>query len=77
MSIDRESSQGPAITIRGMGPWQFWARTWALGLSDEDAQALKDGTADAAQRTRAEAHFMMARNALIGADVGVPFGKPS
>lgn len=71
MARDTESK------ISTMGAWDFWARPYGIGLSDEDAAALKDGTANQDQLARAEFHAISAKNALIGAEAGHPFGKPS
>lgn len=63
--------------ISTMSAWDFWARPYGIGLSAEDAAALNEGTANPEQLARAEFHAMSAKHALIGAEAGQPFGKPS
>lgn len=70
-------TRGTESTISTMGAWDFWARPYGIGLSAEDAAALKEGTASPEQLERAEIHAMSAKHALIGAEAGQPFGKPS
>lgn len=62
--------------IAQLGPWDFWAAPGAIGLSDEDEAAIKDGTATQQQQDRALMCLMAARTALICAD-GVQIRKPS
>ena len=60
--------------ISQMGPWDFWADPMAVGLSDEDAVALRDGTATQEQTSRALIAGQIAMNALIVFPV---HGRPS
>jgi hypothetical protein len=62
------------MPIKDMGPWYFWADPLAVGLSDEDAVALRDGVASPLQIDRAMIAGQIAMNALIVFPV---HGKPS
>jgi hypothetical protein len=62
--------------IAEMGPWDFWARADAVGLPDDDAAAIRAGTANPEQVERAQAHSRAAMNALVSAQ-GPQVRKPS
>lgn len=55
------------MPIADMGPWHFWARPDAVGLSLEDAAAIRDGSASEAQQMRALEHAKVAMDALVKA----------
>lgn len=63
--------------ISDMGAWDFWAHPRSLGFSEKDSAAFFNGTADSLQRARAEWAGAVAKSALIMAEAGQPFGKPS
>lgn len=60
-----------------MAAWDFWATPYGIGLVGDDAEAIRNGTADEAQQARARICLMAAKNALITAEVGIPFSRPS
>ncbi len=62
------------MPIKDMGPWYFWADPMAVGLSIEDAVAIRDGTASQQQIDRAQIAGQAAMNELI---VFPSHGKPS
>lgn len=74
MSAAAESKPRLPMPIKQMGPWYFWADPAAVGLSDEDAVALRDGIASQQQIDRALIAGQIAMNALIVSPV---HGKPS
>ena len=76
MSHAIESRPRLPMPIAQMGPWFFWARPDAVGLSDEDAAAIRDGVATEAQQMRAQEHAQLAMNALIAAE-GPQHRRPS
>lgn len=65
------------MPIAEMGPWHFWAAPDAVGLSQEDADAIRDGTATAAQAGRAADAAQAAMNALIRAPINDSLMTPS
>jgi hypothetical protein len=79
MSEAGESKISPRFprTIAEMGPWDFQASADSLALTDEDQAAIDDGTATPEQLARLQVVGQMARHALMSADAGHPFGKPS
>ncbi len=64
------------MPIAEMGAWHFWAAPEAVGLSPEDAEAIRNGTATEQQQLRALQFGQAAMNALIMAD-GPECGRPS
>jgi hypothetical protein len=64
-------------TIRDMAPYDFWAAPYAIGLCPDDVEAVKNGTAGPELQMRAHMLAQVAQTALINAEAGQPFGKPS
>lgn len=62
------------MPIKQMEPWYFWADPEAVGLGDDDAVALRDGTASQQQINRAMIAGQAAMNALI---LSPAHGRPS
>lgn len=67
---------GPPTPIAQMGAWDFWAHPDSVGLSAEDAAAIKSSTATPEQISRARSRGQAAMNALIVAE-GPQCRRPS
>lgn len=63
--------------IAEMGAWDFWSRTYGIGLAAEIEQSLLDGTATPEQLEHVRAVAQFAKNALIAAEPCVPYVRPS
>lgn len=55
-----------------MGPWDFWASPFGVGLPADVALAIQNGTATEEQQSRAKQATVVARHALIGATFNAP-----
>jgi len=66
-----------ATKISEMAPYDFWAAPYALGLSPEEVESVKDGSANADLQHRCHVLAQMAQTTLIHAEVGMPLGRPS
>jgi hypothetical protein len=67
-----ESKSRLPTPIASMGPWDFWASPYGLGLPIEDADAIARGKALPEQMDRAMKMGEFAKHALISAPHNEP-----
>jgi hypothetical protein len=76
LCMGTESNSRLPTPIANMGPWDFWASPYAIGLSVEDADALAQGKALPEQIDRAQILGGFAKHALMAAPHNEPV-RPS
>jgi hypothetical protein len=71
LTVTRGEHQLP-MPIASMGAWFFWSRHDALGLSEEDALAIADGSANPDRLERARVASTAACRTLFNALPATP-----
>ena len=72
LSMGTESNSRLPNQIASMGPWNFWASPYGIGLPTEDADAIARGKALPEQMDRAMKLGEFAKSALICAQHNQP-----